>query len=76
MLTILPKGVQTKLKIFSCTLNCEYLQKFLKNLERALMGYSGLRSLGKLIHVNLDVENLLWHSPFKVGRTSEIVRFL
>jgi hypothetical protein len=38
--------------------------------------YGILRSLGKLIHVNLDVENLLWHSPFKVGRTSEIVRFL
>jgi hypothetical protein len=53
MLTLLPKGAQTKLlkffylKIFS-TLSREYLQEFSKKFEMSVMVYSD--AWGKLIH--------------------------
>jgi hypothetical protein len=59
MLTLMPKGAQTKLlkffclKIFSichrwCTLSREYLREFSKKFEMAVMVYSD--AWGKLIH--------------------------
>jgi hypothetical protein len=85
MLTLLPKGAQTKLlkffclMIFSichrcrlhrgCTLSSEYLCEFSKKFEMAVLVY--LDAWGKLIHNKKpEVENL-WHCPFKnIFRTS------
>ncbi len=80
MLTLLPKGAETKLlkffclKIFSicrrcrwhqwCTLSREYLRKFSKKFEMAVMVYSD--AWGKLIHE----KNQKWHCPFKAVITS------
>jgi hypothetical protein len=58
MVTLVPKGAQTKLlkffclKIFSicplCTLSREYLREFSKKFEKAVLVYSD--AWGKLIH--------------------------
>ncbi len=78
MLTLLSKGVPTKLKkifliedFFIChrcrhrwsTLSCEYLRKFSKKFEIALMVYSG--DWGKLIHEKNQKSKISWHCPFK-----------
>ncbi len=80
MLTLLPKGAQTKvlkffrLKIFSichrcrwhrwCTLSCEYLREFLKKFEMAEEVYSD--AWGNLIHEKNQKSKISWHCPFKV----------
>jgi hypothetical protein len=78
MLTLLSKGVPTKLSkffrlkiFFLChrcqrhrwsTLSCEYLRKFSKKFETALMVYS--RAWGKLIHEKNQKSKISWHCPF------------
>ncbi len=79
MLTLLSKGVPTKLlkffwlKIFvichRCqrhrwsTLSYKYLCDFWKKFEMILMGYSGAG--GKLIHKKTQKQKISWHCPFK-----------
>ncbi len=79
MLTLLPKGAQTKLlklfclKIFYichrcrwhrwCTLSREDLREFSKKLEMAVMVYSC--AWGKLIHEKKQKSKISWHCPFK-----------
>ncbi len=45
------------------TLSCEYLRKFSKKFETALMVYSG--AWGKLIHEKNQRQKISWHCPFK-----------
>jgi hypothetical protein len=48
--------------------SCEYLRKFLKTFETALMVYSG--AWGKLIHEkNLTSKKISWHCPFNVVKS-------
>ena len=76
MLTLLPKGAQTKLlkffclKIFSichrcrwCTLSREYLREFSKKFEMTVLLYSD--ACGKLIHEKNQKSKISWHCPFK-----------
>ncbi len=70
MLTLLPKGAQTKLlklfclKIFPfatsvCTLSREYLRKFSKKFEMAVIVYSD--TWGKLIREKNQKSKISWH---------------
>ncbi len=79
MVTLLPKGAQTKvlkffcLKIFSichrcrwhrwCTLSREYLREFSKKFEKAVLVYS--EAWRKLIHEKNQKSKISWHCPFK-----------
>ncbi len=45
------------------TLSCEYIRKFLKKFETALMVYS--RAWKKLIHEKNQKQKISWHCPFK-----------
>ncbi len=79
MLTLLPKGLQTKLLKFFClkvfsichrcqrhqwqTLSCEYLRKFSKKFETALKVYS--EAWGKMIQEKNQKQKISWHCPFK-----------
>ncbi len=90
MLTLLPKGAQTKLlkffclKIFSiclrsrwhrwCTLSREYLRKFSKKFEMAVMMYSD--AWGKLIHEKNQKLKISWHCPFKLYTRGRCIRVL
>ncbi len=81
-LTLLPKGVQTKIvKTFKiedffifhrcqqhqwCTLSCKYLREFSKKFKAALLVYSG--AWGKLIHEKNQKSKISWHCPFKETR--------
>ncbi len=83
MVTLLPKGAQTKLlkffclKIFSichrcrwhrwCTLSREYLREFSKKFEKAVLVYSD--ASGKLIHEKNQKSKISWHCPFKLSVT-------
>ncbi len=78
MVTLLPKGAQTKLlkffslKIFSichrcrwhrwCTLSRVYLCEFSKKFEKAVLVYSD--ACGKLIHEKNHKSKISWHCPF------------
>ncbi len=69
MLSLLSKGVPTKLEIFfichRCqrhrwsTLSCEYLREFSKKFETVLIGHSGVG--GKLIHKKNQRQKISWH---------------
>ncbi len=76
VLTLLSKGVPTKLKFFWLKiflichrsqrhrwsiLSCEYLREFSKKFETVLMGYSGAGE--KLIDEKNQKRKISWHSP-------------
>ncbi len=69
MCTLPPKVVKTIFTaflieaFFHLPLGCEYLHKFLKKYETALMGFSG--AWGKLIHEKNQKSKISWYSPSK-----------
>ncbi len=84
MLTLLPKGAQTRLlkfvclKIFSiwcCTLSREYLCEFSKKFEMSVMVFSD--AWGKLIHEKNQKLKISWHCPFNINllRFASISKF-
>ncbi len=62
MLTLLPKGAHRCRWHRWCTLSREYLRKFSKKFEMAVLVYSD--AWGKLIHEKNQKSKISWHCPF------------